>query len=132
MNKPNITELHRLQIVQDYVCLFMRQFKEDFDSMEKPNLTIDDYTLRQFHNWIGRKENLLIYKNKLEMAKKELQKVWERKWKKIYIDSDIVTAKEFSEYIKFWVEAIDFFEKTSPKTLLKLNKQHNAKCNWQN
>jgi hypothetical protein len=57
--RPNtnivITEDHRAKITLDMICQFMRLIRDDLPSTEKPNLTTEDYTLKQFQWWVGKK-----------------------------------------------------------------------------
>ena len=59
-----------------------------------------------------------IKENKLSNTKDpKITLVWEFRWSNIYIMWDRYKAKEFSEYMELWFQAIQFIDDMKPSDL---------------
>jgi hypothetical protein len=50
--KITITEQHRAKICLDMICKFLNLIKTDLYNPEKTNMSVNDYTLKQFQQRI--------------------------------------------------------------------------------
>lgn len=72
-----LTEEHRAKICLDFICEFLNQRPDDvFMNMDKPNMSVKDYSLEQFQRRIWKKipHNTHPRNKKLERKIIELRK----------------------------------------------------------
>lgn len=64
-----LTEEHRAKICLDFICEFLH-LRPDY-STDKEHMSVDDYTLRQFQAWVGKKIPYNPRDKKMEKLKRE-------------------------------------------------------------